>query len=356
MSSSVTRAVIMLTLFCMGNIQHRRGFTYNTLAATAFIILIFRPFSLFDVSFQMSFGAVFAILYFQPKINSLFTPKNSVSRYGWNLFTVSTAAQLGIFPLVLYYFGTFPTYFFIANLLVVPFIGIILYAALLLITAGSLTFLHSGFVELLQSIAQWTVRSFSELILRIVYISESLPFAQLASGQITLLQMVLLIAFILFITRFLSSHRSRPLIIAMVSFCLLQWTITYGILTQPPAQLVVFNNYNSSEIALFAHRKRHSMEVPKNGFLSHPGKSIFRLSDGSFNNYTAKERFPVDLLILSHFSYFDIEQLLEVFHPSMIVLDSSLPRFAAERMTKECNRLGIAVHDVTQNGAISVNF
>lgn len=356
MSSSVTRAVIMLTLFCMGNIQHLRGFTFNTLAATAFIILIFRPFSLFDVSFQMSFGAVFAILYFHPRISPLFTPKNSVSRYGWNLFTVSTAAQLGIFPLVLYYFGTFPTYFFITNLLVVPIIGIILYAALLLIAAGSLTFLDSGFIEWLQSIAQWIVKSLSELILRIVYISESLPFAQLASGQITLLQLVLLTASILFITRFLSSHRSGPLIIAMVTFFLFQCTITYNKLTQPPAQLVIFNDYNSSEIALFANRKRHSVEIPHNGFLPHPGKSIFRLSDGSLNNYSARERFPLDLLILSHYSYFDIEQLMEVFNPSMIVLDSSLPRFAAARMTKECNRLGIAVHDVTQNGALSVNF
>jgi len=102
--------------------------------------------------------------------------------------------------------------------------------------------------------------------------------------------------------------------------------------------------------------KRHSVEIPANGFLPHPGKCIFRLSDSSLDNYTADERFPLDLLILSHYSYFDIEQLLEVFNPSMIVLDSSLPRFAAVRMQIECNRLNIGVHDVRQNGAFSVNF
>jgi len=102
----------MLTIFCLGNMQQRKGFTYNTLAAAAFFILIFHPFSLFDVSFQMSFGAVVAILYFQPKLQALYAPKSSVLKYVWDLFTVSTAAQLGVFPLVLYYFGTFPTWFY----------------------------------------------------------------------------------------------------------------------------------------------------------------------------------------------------------------------------------------------------
>jgi competence protein ComEC len=336
--------------------QHRRGFTYNTLAATAFAILIFRPFSLFDVSFQMSFVAVFAILYFQPGLSLLYTPGNRVSRYIWNLLTVSTAAQLGVFPLVLYYFGTFPTYFFITNLLVVPIIGIVIYATVMLIAAGSLSFLHSGFVELLQTIFLWTVKNLTEITLHIVYISESLPFAQLSNGKISLLQLLLLFAFVIFSARFLFSHRSRPLIIAMASFFLFQWTITYDKLTKQPAQLVVFNNYGRSDIALFANMKRHAVEIPENGFLPHPDKRIFRLSDSSLSNYTADERFPLDLLILSHYRYFDIEQLLEVFDPSMIVLDSSLPRFAAVRMGIECKRFNIGVHDVRQNGAFSVNF
>jgi competence protein ComEC len=356
MSSSVVRSVIMLTLYCLGKMQHRRGFTYNTLAATAFVILIFHPSSLFDVSFQMSFVAVFAILYFQPGLSVLYTPQNSVTRYIWNLLTVSTAAQLGVFPLVLYYFGMFPTYFFITNLLVVPIIGIILYAAVMLIAAGSLSFLHAGFIELLQSIFLWIVKNLTELTLRIVYISESLPFAQFSDRQISLLQLLLLFLFIIFAARLLFTHRSRPLIISMASFLLFQTTITYDRLTEQPLQFVVFNNYEKSEIALFDNGKRHPVEIPENGFLPHPDKRIFRLSDSSLNNYTADERFPLDLLILSQYRYFDMEQLLEVFNPSMIVLDSSLPRFAAVRMVKECNGLNIGVHDVRQNGAFSVNF
>jgi len=115
----------MLTIFCLGNMQHMRGFTYNTLAAAAFFILIFHPFSLFDVSFQMSFGAVVAILYFQPKLQALYAPKSSVLKYVWDLFTVSTAAQLGRLSTGPLLFGTFPTWFLFTNLLVVPLIGLL---------------------------------------------------------------------------------------------------------------------------------------------------------------------------------------------------------------------------------------
>ena len=112
MSAPITRASFMLTVYCVGRILKRSGFTYNTLAAAAFIILLFKPFSLFDVSFLMSFMAVFAILFFQPKLRQLYTPRNRVSKFFGDFSTISLSAQIGVFPLVLYFFGSFPTYSF----------------------------------------------------------------------------------------------------------------------------------------------------------------------------------------------------------------------------------------------------
>ena len=109
LSPPIVRAAIMLTLFCIGKAWNRSGFTFNTLAAAAFFILLFNPFSLFDLSFQMSFMAVIAILYFQPIIRNLYTPQNKAARYVGPLSFLS--AQLGVFPGALL-FGTFPTYFF----------------------------------------------------------------------------------------------------------------------------------------------------------------------------------------------------------------------------------------------------
>lgn len=355
-SASVVRATIMLSIFCLGNMQHMKGFTYNTLAAAAFFILIFHPFSLFDVSFQMSFGAVVAILYFQPKLQALYAPKNRAFKYVWDLFTVSTAAQLGVFPLVLYYFGTFPTWFFITNLLVVPLIGIIIYAALALITIGSVPVFHTGFTEVVPSVLQWMVETLSGITLRIVYIAESLPFSQLSNSYISWVQLLLLFTFIFLFAQFLFTHQSRPLIIALTSFFVFQLTIIHGKIGQSVPQLVVFNQTGRSEISLYVNGKRRFLEIPENGILSHPGKRILRLSDRSMAGFQAESPFQADILILSENAFFSMEQLLNLFNPSVIVLDSSIPRRAATRMNAECQQLGIYVHDVTQKGAFSVNY
>ena len=356
MSSSVIRAAIMLTIMCLGNMKHRRGFTFNTLAAAAFFILIFQPFSLFDVSFQMSFGAVFAILYFQPRMKACYTPKNRVVKYIWELFTVSTSAQLGVFPLVLYYFGTFPTYFFITNLLVVPIVGIIMYAIVPLMLMTIPGIFHTGLIGLLQELCKIIVLLLTKLTLRIVSISESLPFAQLSGGYLSLLQLVLLLSFVYLIAGFLYTHHHRYLILSLALLLMFQLTITHAYMTQAPSRLIVFNSPGTSEIGMIDHHKRRLLDVPDNGLLPHPQKSILRLSDGSFNHYVADFSFPLDILIFSKYSYFDVQQLQMLFNPAMIVLDSSLPRYAADRIKNECIRLNIGVHDVTQNGALSVNF
>ena len=93
MSASVIRAAIMLTINCIGNIYNRKGFTLNTLFAAAFLILIYSPITLFDISFQMSFGAVYSILFFQPMLQKLYTPTNKINKYLWSLSTVSLSAQ-----------------------------------------------------------------------------------------------------------------------------------------------------------------------------------------------------------------------------------------------------------------------
>lgn len=355
-SSSVIRAAIMLSIFCLGNMQHRRGFTYNTLAAAAFFILLFSPFSLFDVSFQMSFSAVAAILYFQPKLQSLYTPKGRTVKYVWGLLSVSTAAQLGVFPLVLYYFGTFPTWFFVTNLLVVPLIGIVVYVTAALTAVGAINQAAAGIIDGLESVFQWVTEILAALTLRIVHISESFPFAQLTDNYISFIQLLLLTVFVFLFTGFLFSHRSRPLLIALISVFAFQLTLLQKELFEPAPQLVVFNSTGRSEIGLFVDGKRRFLNIPGNGFLPHTRERIFRLSDNSLADFIAMSPFQVDVLVLSENAEFHIEQLLSLFEPSLIVLDSSLPRRAAYRMGDECLQLGLEVHDVTQEGAFSLIF
>lgn len=356
MSPSVVRAAIMLTLFSIGQMYHHGGFSYNSLAAAAFFILIFRPSSLFDVGFQMSFGAVFAILYFNPKMHRLYQPPNSIMKYTWNLLCITTTAQLGVFPLVLYHFGTFPTWFFITNMLVVPLVGIIIYATFPLIAFGLLRSLQWDIMTALYTFFQWIAKSLIELLLRIVYISESIPFAEISDKKISLLQLLLLLLFMYPFTRFLSSRRARPLIVSLLALLAFQLTITHKNIIRQEPQLTVFNSPGQSEIAIFHDNKRHFIEVPENGFIPHPDKSILLLSNPLPSSYQTYEKLPVDILILSQQAPQDLDKILVLFDPAMIVLDSSLPRYTTAGIVRQCTASHIKVHDVAEKGAFSLNF
>jgi competence protein ComEC len=214
MSASVVRAAIMLTI---GSLGRRRGFGYNTLAAAAFLILVFSPYSLFDVGFQMSFAAVFAILFFNPKLKRLYAPSGLIAQYGWGLLCITTSAQLGVFPLALYYFGTFPTWFFVTNLLVVPLAGCIVYATVPLVFFGLLRPLGWNFISVLYDSFQWIEKTLIEILLKIVYFFDSMPFAQLSDGNISLPQLLLIVLFLYPFAQFLSTRRAPPLVVALAA-------------------------------------------------------------------------------------------------------------------------------------------
>ena len=356
LSTSVVRAVIMLSLYCLGRLQQVRSFTANTLAAAAFLILIFQPNSLYDISFQMSFGAVFSILWFQPRIAALAKPRNKALTYLWNLVALSLSAQLGLFPLVLYNFGTFPTWFFLSNILMVPLMGIIIYSMIPLLFTGWLQASLSGFPEWLPQLLRHLVQLLTNAMLHIVQFMESLPCAQLTGLHISLPSAILLLLFIFLFSHFIYKQRLRTLIFALSSLLSFQLLLLREQLQTAPVQLVVFNSSPYSEISLYADETRYPIAIPDNGLLPHPRKKILRLSDGSFNHFTANVTFRVDILILSHYCCFDAEQLYRLFQPSLIVLDSSLPRYTAATIRNRCLARGIPIHDVRQNGAYSLNF
>ena len=99
----VVRAVIMADLFLLGTIIQRKTDVYNILAAAALVILLINPQSLFDVGFQLSFTAVFSIIFFYKKFHSKIIPKrmlrgkslNKILRWPLELVLVSFCAQIG---------------------------------------------------------------------------------------------------------------------------------------------------------------------------------------------------------------------------------------------------------------------
>ena len=126
MHPSVTRAVIMITTWGIGNAFFFRALTINTLGFAAFLILLYNPLNLFDIGFQLSFSAVFAILFINPYLTSFYHSRNPVINYFWELSCTSTSAQFGTAPLSMYYFNQFPLLYLISNSFAIPFAGILL--------------------------------------------------------------------------------------------------------------------------------------------------------------------------------------------------------------------------------------
>ena len=356
MSASVIRAAIMLTIYCIGNIYNIKGFTLNTLCAAAFLILIYKPFTLFDISFQMSFGAVFSILYFQPKLQTIHPPKNKILKYIYNLSIVSLSAQLGIFPLVLYYFGTFPTYFFITNILVVPLIGVIIYTVSPLIILSLSIFTNLAFFNFLRTFLQWAVKTLIEITLQIVYFAETLPLAQLTDLNTSVLQTFLLVGIIFIITNWIFTKCYKSLIFSLTFVLVLLLTKTYNNTKIEQPELMVFNSRHKSEIAIFHKNRRHFIEIPTNGLLPHREKSIYRLSNSSILSNYVEESIALDILILSDNKDINLDKILAIFNPTTIVLDSTLPLYFSKAVSDQCKQLGIVVHDVSQDGAFSVKI
>lgn len=132
LSPSVVRAAIMLTVASASTLFRRRSKTYNALFASAFMMLVYSPRYLFDVSFQLSYVAVLSILMFQKPLEQMLEPKHPWMGKCWSLLTVSLAAQLGTLPLVLYYFHQASNIFWLSGFVVIPLATVVIYMSFVL--------------------------------------------------------------------------------------------------------------------------------------------------------------------------------------------------------------------------------
>jgi competence protein ComEC len=133
LSPSVLRAVTMFSFFAIAKIAARNTNIYNTLAASAFCLLLFDPFLIMSVGFQLSYLAVLGILYIQPMLERAYEPRSWLANEIWKITSVSIAAQIATLSAGLFYFHQFPNYFLLSNLLVIPLsFGVLILGLLIL--------------------------------------------------------------------------------------------------------------------------------------------------------------------------------------------------------------------------------
>ena len=134
MSPSVVRAVALFSFIGYAWMIRRPTNMYNTLALSFFFtLLIIKPLYLFQAGFQMSYAAVLAIIWIYPRVMKLWRPRFWILKRVWQLLAISVSAQLGVLPISLFYFHQFPGLFFLSNLLILPFLGVVLVMGIVLI-------------------------------------------------------------------------------------------------------------------------------------------------------------------------------------------------------------------------------
>jgi competence protein ComEC len=217
-SPSVLRATIMFSCIVVGDVSSRQTNIYNSIATSALILFCFDPEIIYDVGFQLSYSAVIGIVYLQPKIGDLYIPKNRIWEMLWGLTTVSIAAQLATFPLSLYYFNQFPTYFLIANLVIIPLSTMVTYVGLFLLPASFIPWVADGVGFLLNSLI--------ELTDDIVLLIDKLPYAAINGVYITEDEALVLFLFLLFILLYFIYKQKTYIYISCTAFLYLSVSFT----------------------------------------------------------------------------------------------------------------------------------
>lgn len=159
LSTSVVRSATMISIYALFSVGGRHRSPVNILCFTAIVMLLVNPASLFDIGFQLSFSAVLAILLLMPLFESFFPEHyfegRPLQHYIYNVVGLSVAAQVGVAPLIAFYFGRFSTYFLLTNFIVIPAATMILYGALLVVMIPSLAPVLLGFVGILNKALGW---------------------------------------------------------------------------------------------------------------------------------------------------------------------------------------------------------
>ncbi len=151
LAPSVVRSASMFSFIAAGKFLNKNADMYYVIVISIFLILLFEPMFLFDIGFQLSYIAVFFILWLQPLLKSLWDPKYKVTIFFWDILTVSFAAQIGAMPLSIYYFHQFPSLFFVTNLVLIPSLSVIMILGLLLMILAFFDYIPLFFSRIVEN-------------------------------------------------------------------------------------------------------------------------------------------------------------------------------------------------------------
>jgi competence protein ComEC len=232
-SPSVVRATLMFSLLLIGQQWGRAAHPMNILFFSAFVLLLWNPLLLFDIGFQLSYGAMLGIFIFFERIQSLVRTRNWLLNKAWDGTALGISAQLFTIPLVLYHFHQFPNYFWLTNLGIMCLAGVILALGLAFFAVHWIPFLNN-LVAFLLIWALYTLLSFVMWV-------DTLPWTVAKGFNPSLPEIVAFITFMLVLALALHQKWIRNIAIVLLLLVVAGWQ-TERYEAKERAEWVVFNS------------------------------------------------------------------------------------------------------------------
>tara|TARA_R110001592_G_scaffold253137_1_gene516009 strand:- start:32 stop:2053 length:2022 start_codon:yes stop_codon:yes gene_type:complete len=368
LSASVVRAVTMFTFLAIGLSFQRKNVIEFSLISSMFFLLVVKPMFLFDVGFQLSYLAVFGIIWIQPKLYKVYKPRFKIVDKFWQLITVSFAAQVGILPLSLFYFHQFPSLFWLSNLIIIPFLGAILIGGILIIFLALLGFLPPflatlyGFViSLMNNFVGWISKQEQFLWKEI-----SMSFFLMVSFYIL----------VIFASRFLIDKSARKLIYFLISILIIQSVLVLETHQKKTKKgFIVFHKSRNSVIGirageqLLVHHDLDSLDIQKSNFITsyRIGENVdqaFNNTIPSFFEFEKQQILVIDslgiyqlkglknpIVILQYSPKINLERLIKTINPKQIIADGNNYKTFVNRWKVICENEKTPFYYTGINGA-----
>jgi competence protein ComEC len=380
-AASILRSAVMFTFIVLGESLRRKTQVYNTLAASAFCILLYDPDFLWDVGFQLSYLAVLSIMLFMKPIYRQVYCSNKLLNAIWQLNAITLSAQVLTLPVILLYFHQFPNLFLFTNFIAVPLSGFILYGELVMLLFNFLPWLNMYIGKAIT----FLITQMNGVIER----TDTLPYAVTDAVQFNFSQTCLLYLAITCLGYWLLQKRSRYLTAGIGFLAALTLSdmiesiqekkqhvlIVYNIPKYSSVDIVEGNRYryigdkavqkdrSLQDFHLQPSRIRygaHSNDsLRKTIFLKNvliAGRSKVLFINGSGPLPLAKRKISVDLIIIGGNPRLHLSQLANAFDCSQYVFDSSNPLWKIRYWKKDADNLHLRHHSVPEKGAFIMDL
>lgn len=378
-NSSVLRSAVMFTCILFGKLINRQASIFNALAASAFLLISFDPYLLWDIGFQLSYLAILGIVCLQQRIEHWITGRLKLWKQISAMLATTLAAQIGTLPLCLYYFHQFPNYFVITNMVAVPLSTIILFLEVILLVCSPLNKISI----LIGSIINWLIGGLNDAMETVNH----WPFSITDNIQISSISTILLYC-IIFSIALLFVRRKKLFLKWGLVFFLIFVIFKNGKIYffKRQCKLVVYKLYQQSAIdfifgdeyiclgeknlnkknrnALLQSRKymnvnpieKHQKSLGSQNFIIQCGRKKIAIICRSMYQSETKYGLSVDCVILSGSPKLQLAQLKNWLHPALVIVDGSNQFFAIEKWKKEAAASQIPLHIIASEGAFIMNM